>query len=146
MMLSATDANEAAIRLCLVRWQKAWEAWEARPERHPDTAVDKGPMPTPRVVVFGDAGGARCLGLHGHSWLLRGWPTANVHLLALPRAVLSDATATREHVRALLESDAHDAGTIAAVILEPVCGATGARVDASAAAVLRDACDEYAAP
>ena len=73
-MLSAADAIEAAVRLCIVRWHARTHprpAGAAAP--HAATAA----APKPVVLLVG--GGARL----GSTWLLAGLPTTNLRLEAL---------------------------------------------------------------
>jgi len=83
-MLSAADATEAAVRLCIVRWHARTHprpAGAAAP--HAATAA----APKPVVLLVG--GGARL----GSTWLLAGLPTTNLRLeaLASPRGAAAAA-------------------------------------------------------
>lgn len=143
LMLSATDANEAALRLCLIHWERRWK-------RSRSTA-DEG-MPTPRILIIGR-------GNHGHSWLLSGRPTRNVRLIALPldaldtdaamdclQAVLQQHTPPRLPATDRLSSESRHISPFAAILLEPVCSQTGMRLSAGAAAAVRSICDLHSIP
>jgi hypothetical protein len=98
LMSASVDANEAALRLCLLRWWKT-----KRPSAAPVPPPPSGiPSPTPLrgrtvhasgpappsppvfllVVVVGD-GAAR-----GASWMLTGQPISGARMVALPRAAV----------------------------------------------------------
>ena len=119
LMLSATDANEAAVRLCLVHWQRR------RGGRAAEAAA-------PIVLVV--RGGA----CHGGSWLLGGLPTAAVRLVEMTIEELQSAQALARR----LTPD------VAALLVEPVCSATGrvAVEGAAQAAALRRACARAGVP
>lgn len=147
LMVSAADANEAAIRLCLIRWQSLGALV------HPSTRLPAAatttsasadpaaaaPEPLPIVLVCCDAH-------HGHTWLLAGLPTTAVALRSLDRTLLTDGAA----LAALLASLCAPVGNsrrvrcaVAALFIEPVCSRTGAVLEAAAAAGVRAACDAY---
>ena len=85
-MLSAADATEAAVRLCIVRWHARTHPRPAGAPATPHAATAAAPKPV--VLLVG--GGARL----GSTWLLAGLPTTNLRLeaLALPRGA-ADADA-----------------------------------------------------
>ena len=81
LMLSAADATEAAVRLCLVRWHA---------RTHPlPAATATAAAAKPVILIVG--GGPRL----GSTWLLAGLPSANLRLeaLALPSPADADADA-----------------------------------------------------
>ena len=95
LMLSAADATEAAVRLCIVRWH-------ARTHPLPAGATAAAAAPKPVVLVVG--GGARL----GSTWLLAGLPTTNLRLeaLASPRGAAAAAAADAD-----ADADADSADT-----------------------------------
>lgn len=148
LVLSSTDANEAAVRLCLVRWEKG------QPRRA------KGPRQTtaastehPGVASAGLAEGAKAAAVgvpvvlvigpglaHGSSWMLRGLPVAGVRL-----EVISDASAcSSATLRTALEAHAH--GSIACALYEPVCSQTGRVLRPAQAEALREVSSELGFP
>ena len=74
-MLSAADATEAAVRLCIVRWHARTHPRPAGAPATPHAATAAAPKPV--VLLVG--GGARL----GSTWLLAGLPTTNLRLEAL---------------------------------------------------------------
>ena len=136
LMISATDANEAAMRLCLVHWAKR-------------NAHRSAPLPTPVILLLGS-------GHHGHSWLLAGLPTATVRIVCLSTCELDLNKAKHLGSRLDAEMRKHihgDCCAIAALMLEPICGQTGTcllqndvankRGDGGHADILRALCMDY---
>eukprot|EP00964_Phaeocystis_antarctica_P064246 scaffold38627_cov66-Phaeocystis_antarctica.AAC.3 len=171
LMLSAADATEAAVRLCLVRWHA---------RTHPLTAASSAAAAAKPVILM-VGGGPRL----GSTWLLAGLPTANLRLEALPSPAHADTHAhAHAHADAADTAGQADAGSserdddevgdvagdevaaaalqaalrsrlaalcevgtdgvrrcaCAAVVIETVCGASGA---VRGGAGWRAACDEY---
>lgn len=132
LMLSGTDANEAALRLCLVRWQA------------------RNPLPrmaVPTLLIVGT-------GWHGTTWLLSGLPTLRVRLERLDSlenrgggggARGSGSGGSASALRARLSGlctvgcDGQRRCACAAVLFEMASGENFTAVAAS----LRAACDEF---
>lgn len=174
-MLSAVDANEAAVRLCLVRWHSA------RLVRRPPTAAESPPpdhLPLPIVLIARETAEDTA-----HGWLLGGLPSDSVRVVHLARSVLTDASALDSYlaestlvggnvssglgggekaVTAGEEGDDDGGGgssvpttaqrllprqsAVAALVIEPVCSQTGDALNTPRAAALRRVCDRYSVP
>lgn len=107
LLLSTSDANEAAIRMSLIRWARApplrgSALRSAAVARSPSQRTPSSPL-VPVVLFLSDRPSA------GHTWLLRGFPTSSMQVQCVP----GSNAASVEVLRSIVHGHCYTEPTIA---------------------------------
>ena len=137
LMLSTVDANEAAVRLCLLRWELERERMMRRGARDGVRTQDDRPI----LLVLDGCD-------HGQSWMLRGLPVSGMAVGVLPRGMVEEegrAASLRETLEACMldRPDGRRQCAVAALMVEPVSSQSGRTIALRAATVLRELCTDF---